>query len=480
MENWLTKRVHLTPEKTALVFKQKKWSFAELQVEVNQRAKRLLTLSYPEGSRIGVLGSNSPELYFTILALQQMGHTIVFLNHRLTSYEMEQQLIDATVAGVLYQASFVGKIKQLSIHLQECSHSFQQVTELQEQTNFKPVPDFDLKKVTTIMYTSGTTGQAKGVQQTFDNHWWSAIGSVLNLGLTDEDSWLCPVPLFHISGFSIMMRSLIYGMPVYLFEKFDEKEINQTLLSGAGSIISVVSVMLKRLLVDLGNRHYPPQFRCMLLGGGPIDSGTLTNCQKLGIPVIQSYGMTETASQVVALSNDMAVKKSGSAGLPLFPVQLEVVMPSHEVCLPYQHGEVRIKAPNVTVGYLNQPRRSETEWFYTGDIGYLDNDGYLYIVSRLADLIISGGENIYPSEVEQVLMAHPSINDVAIVGKKDTQWEQVPIAFLVLEQDHELDIPELIHFCQSQLAQYKIPKEYKVVSQLPRNASGKVLRRNLV
>lgn len=479
MENWLTKRVLLTPKQTALVYQGESWSFQELQEEVFHRMHQLNSLALSKKARIAVLGSNSAELFFLIHALQQLGHPIVFLNHRLTALEMEHQLKDAEPEKVIYQDAFSGKIAQLASSWQEQSLSFTDVASLPKVV-CDPIVSFDLETVTTIMYTSGTTGAPKGVQQTFTNHWWSAMGSALNLGLSDKDSWLCPVPLFHISGFSIMMRSLIYGIPVYLFATFDEEEINRYLISGEGTIISVVSVMLKRLLENLGTRRYHSNFRCMLLGGGPIDEMTLANCQKNDIPVIQSYGMTETASQVVALNFKMAKQKLGSSGLPLFPVELKIADENEQQVKPYEHGEILLKAPNITRGYLHQAERKVEDWFHTGDIGYLDEEGYLFVVSRLADIIISGGENIYPAEVEQVLLAYSGICDAAVVGVQDKVWDQIPVAYLVLEVGANLDTEALREFCETKLARYKIPKKFIVIRELPRNAAGKIMRHQLV
>lgn len=479
MENWLTKRVLLSPHQTALVFENKNLTFKELQQVVFETAAKLQTLGIDETMKVAVLGKNNTALYFLILALQQVGATIVFLNTRLTSNELSYQLADAKSSFTLYDSTYSAKIQNLVKGYQKQAYSFEQIEQV-ATTDFQPIETFELDQVTTIMYTSGTTGRPKGVQQTFNNHWWSAVGSALNLGLSDKDSWLCAVPLFHISGFSIMMRSLIYGMPVYLMEHFEAPTINHYLKNGECTIISVVSVMLKRLVADLEEAHYHPDFRCMLLGGGPIDSQTLETCVKKEIPVIQSYGMTETASQVVALNSQVATAKIGSSGLPLFPVELKINKEDAEICAPYEKGEIYLKAPNITIGYLNQPEFPLDSWFKTGDIGYLDDEGYLFVVDRLKDLIISGGENIYPSEIEHCLLEHPAIKEVVVVGEEDQIWDQIPVAYLVFEKDQLVDFTKIQEFCQEKLASYKLPKKYYELSELPRNAAGKIMRHQLI
>ncbi len=476
MENWLTKRVLLSPHKPALVFDNKTLTFGELQKDVLQTAAKLKTLGIEEMTKVAILGKNNATFYVLILALQQLGATIIFLNNRLTTRELSYQIEDANCQLTLYDSTYSAKTKDFP---KEQTYSFGQIETLTPM-DFQPVLTFDLNQVTTIMYTSGTTGRPKGVQQTFNNHWWSAIGSALNLGLSDKDSWLCAVPLFHISGFSIMMRSLIYGIPVYLMEHFEAPTINHYLKNGECTIISVVSVMLKRLVADLEEAHYHPDFRCMLLGGGPIDPQTLETCVKKEIPVIQSYGMTETASQVVALNSQVATAKIGSSGLPLFPVELKISKEGAEICVPYEKGEIYLKAPNITIGYLNQPEFPLDSWFKTGDIGYLDDEGYLFVVDRLKDLIISGGENIYPSEIEHCLLEHTAIKEVVVVGEEDQIWDQIPVAYLVFEKDQLVDFTKIQEFCQEKLASYKLPKKYYELSELPRNAAGKIMRHQLI
>ncbi|WP_143454331.1 AMP-binding protein, partial [Limosilactobacillus reuteri] len=274
------------------------------------------------------------------------------------------------------------------------------------------IPVFKSDWVASIMYTSGTTGKPKGVLQTFGNHFYSAVSSALNLGLSSADKWLCVAPIFHISGFSIIMRGLIYGMTVRLVEKFRAEEIERILANETVTIMSVVPFMLKKLIQQQNktNTHYNSAFRCMLLGGGTIDRETLEICLQRSIPVVQCYGMTETCSQIIALRSADALLKLGSVGQPLFSTQLKLS----------KDGEILLKTPALTPGYLNLPDKLPSKtidgWYRTGDIGHLDKEGYLYIDGRADEMLISGGENIFPQEVEQVYQRYPQINEVAVVG----------------------------------------------------------------
>ncbi|USS88199.1 o-succinylbenzoate--CoA ligase [Fructilactobacillus hinvesii] len=472
MDNWLQKRTQLTPKRLALSFHDQHWSFQELQRQVNGLCARLQPRLVKPG-RVAILGNNTPALYMGILALQQLGEPIVCLNKHLTIPELQYQIKDAQVQTVLTTQEFLPQLQAAAaVKLLALDQ-----LEWQPQADWTAQPT-DLDALASIMYTSGTTGRPKGVCQSYRNHWTSAMGAELNLPVTKSDCWICAVPLYHISGLSIVMRSLLYGMPVRLYEHFDPQAITQDLVHGQGTIISVVPYMLKKLLAAK-HEPYSDNFGYMLLGGGAIDQATLDQCEQKHIPVIQSYGMTETASQVVALNPADAQRKLGSVGKPLFPVSLKIA----NVSRPGEIGEILLKGDNLTPGYLNQPQRlaektTASGWFRTGDLGYVDDEGFLYVKSRLTELIISGGENIYPHEVEQVLNQLPGVQESSVVGKTDATWGSIPVAFLVTDQVWNL--AEVQEFLTGKLAKYKFPKELHLVDHLPKTANGKLQRVELV
>lgn len=476
--NFLRKRAHLTPHRVAFIFENQEVTFSECFNQANSLAGKFATLGVKKEENIAVMLSNHIDTVFLIFALQLLGARAVLLNNRLTYHEIQWQMNDSNSLFLLTEEKFSSIYSNLEGAIYLKSELDQQTsTEIQIQE------EINLNDICSIMYTSGTTGNPKGVLQTYGNHWWSATGSALNLGINDHDRWICSVPLFHISGYSILMRGIIYGMTVMIHEGFNEEKIIDDIVNNRVTIISVVSTMLSRIL-DKMKEPFPSTFRCMLVGGGPVPKGLLEACVDRDIPVYQTYGMTETASQVVTLSPEDSLQKLGSAGKPLFPVQLKIVSSDGNEVKAKQSGEILIKAPNVTKGYLNTPEGSDDKiqngWLSTGDIGYLDEEGFLFVLDRRSDLIISGGENIYPAEIEGVLHSHHEVMDVGVIGVKDENWGHVPIAFVVTKTDSsQVKSEQLITFCQLKLAKFKVPRQIVFMTELPRNAAKKLMRHKL-
>lgn len=472
--HWLTKRADLSPDKKAIEFEDgSSITYLELFHQSQSYARKLGKLGFRQGDHIAILSTNCAEMIQIIYACSYLGAVAVLLNTKLTINELNQQLLDSDAKVIITSESF----KASKFVLQRMDYNeLESVTEDTSIITLKSEICFD--DIFTMMYTSGTTGFPKAVQQTFGNHWWSATSSALNLGLHDNDKWLIPLPLFHVSGLSTMLKSVIYGMPIYVLEKFEVEKVHNAIMDRKVTIVSVVTVMVQRLIKRLGNHHYPNDFRCMLLGGGPAPKSLLEQAKLKNIPVFQSYGMTETSSQIVTLTPEDALKKIGSAGKPLFPAQLKI---AHNENNPNQIGEIIVKGPMVTKGYYKRAETNkvvfENNWLHTGDMGYLDDQGYLYVVDRRNDLIISGGENIYPSEIENVLVQIEGIEEAGVKGSPNEEWGMVPIAFIVCSRP--ISENEIAAHLEKYLAKYKRPKEIHVVNELPRNAANKLVRHNL-
>lgn len=480
MPNWLAKRADLSPERVALITEDVTWTFSELHQFSISAANKLSALGVKQGDHVALLIGNRKEFLFILHGLAYIGAVAVLLNTKLTSHEISWQLEDSESELVLFDDAFLDKIEHAPKAVKVLSLAqFIKV----EEDEIEIRSEFDLDQVHTIIYTSGTTGNPKGVMLSYGNHWWNAIGSTLNLELHIDDCWLCATPLFHVSGLSILLRSVFYGMPVYLVEKFDSKIVNSAIENYNVSHISVVSQMLIRLLADLGKKGYPKSFRCVLLGGGPAPKPLLEACKEKEIPVYQTYGMTETASQIVTLGAEYMLSKLGSAGKPLFPAQLRIekdgnVQPANVA------GEIVVKGPNVTKGYWKNEEATGKSiidgWLHTGDIGYIDEDGFLYVLDRRNDLIISGGENVYPAEIEAAILSHPAIEEAGVVGKSDEKWGQVPVAFVKTWDTKTASKEEILTLCKERLAKYKVPVDIFFIEEgLPRNASNKLMRKEL-
>lgn len=472
--HWLTKQADLSPTQPAIELEDgTTLSFRELKEKSQRFAKKIAQAGVKKGEHIGLLSTNQISFIVAIHGLSYLGAVGVLLNTRLTNEEINFQIQDAGVKLLLTADSLKETSKSIDV---KRLYSFSEIEALTERSVVLN-EELCLEDVFTIIYTSGTTGFPKGVIHTYGNHWWSAIGSALNLGLDRQDKWLISLPIFHVSGLSTMIKSVIYGMPIYVMEKFDAEKVHEAIMKKGITIVSVVTVMVQRLLKQLGQESYPDTLRCLLLGGGPAPKPMLIHAKEKNVPVYQSYGMTETASQIVTLSPKDALVKIGSAGKPLFPAQLKIDKSEGD-----QVGEIIVKGPMVTSGYFNRDEANEKTfhngWMSTGDMGYLDDEGFLFVVDRRKDLIISGGENIYPSEIESVLTGMEQISEVGVAGKPDETWGQVPVAFIVKNQ--EVTEEEIYNYAKDKLANYKLPKEIHFVKELPRNASNKLVRNRLL
>ena len=494
MPNWLAQRAHLSTERLALVVGNRRWSYAELDQSVTQIARMLRGHGIGAGDRVAVLLRNGYPFVGLVHALVRLGAILVPLNTRLTAAEIGWQIDDVGTRVLVYdahQASLAAKVSdrrpelhQIRVAADATADEIEPASQAVDvDVGTDPWCDrIDLSAAQSVIYTSGTTGFPKGAMITYGNLWWSAVGSVLNLGHHHEDRWLACLPLFHVGGLSILFRSVIYGIAAIVHEAFDASAVNQAIDEDGVTIISVVSTMLQRMLEARGPRPYPSTLRCVLVGGGPVPPSLLETCARRHVPVVQTYGLTEAASQVATLAPEDALRKIGSAGKPLLPTELRIerdreAMPAGEI------GEIVVRGPTISPGYVNYPeaatRALHDGWLRTGDLGYLDDEGFLYVVDRRDDLIISGGENVYPAEVEAVLREHPAVEEAGVVGVPDAEWGQVVAAVVKTRAGVVLIPDELIDFCRQRLARYKVPTRLRVVDRLPRNATGKLVRRAL-
>jgi len=336
-----------------------------------------------------------------------------------------------------------------------------------------------------VLYTSGTSGRPKGAVLGFDALMANADASIELLGVRTDDLWLLCMPLFHVGGLSILLRSAIAGTAVRVHERFDVGRMVEALEGEGVTIVPMVSTMLSQLLEARGERASPPALRIVLLGGGPASAELLERARARGYPIAPTYGLTETASQAATRPPDIPPSDADLAGSlrPLPGVELRIVDAEGSPVEAGAVGEICVRGPIVMRGYLGDPeataRALRGGWLHTGDLGRLDREGGLRVLDRRSDLIVSGGENVYPAEVESHLMGHGDVVDAGVVGEADATFGQRPVAFVVGREGARLDSQSLSDFCREGLARYKHPARFVFVDSLPRTASGKLLRREL-
>ena len=470
LEDWLAQRAFSLPDVEAVVAGDQRLTYRQLDARVRGLAGALVARGIAPGDRVALLGRNSLEFVEAVHAVPRAGAILVPLNIRLTVEELAFQIRDAGVRMVLADRHFEATAREAAaaragvpdvITLPLAAAGAGALFDTHGETD-----------VHSIVYTSGTTGSPKGAMLTFGNFWASATSSAFNLGVLPGDRWLACMPLFHVGGLAIVLRSAIYGTSFVVHESFDERAVADSLHSEGITTVSVVPTMLLRLL-DADERPSPPALRTVLVGGGPVPLSLLKRAMDRGFPVIQTYGLTEAASQVATLAPGDAVAHTGSAGKPLLNTRLRIDAP------PGEPGEILVAGPTVTPGYFGRPEATAAAirdgWLHTGDVGRLDADGFLYVMDRRDDLIVSAGENVYPAEVEAALVAHPAVTSAAVVGLPDERWGQVVSAAIV--QAAEVTDGELEAWVRAKLAGYKVPRRFVRVAELPLTANGKIQRR---
>jgi len=334
------------------------------------------------------------------------------------------------------------------------------------------------------VFTSGTTGHPKGASITFGNQFYGALGSAYRLGTLPDDRWLCCLSLFHIGGLAILMRCCLYGTTVVLQQGFDLEAVTRAVNEHAVTLISLVPTMVHRMLKIPAATAALQRLRLVLIGGAAAGADLIAQCAALNIQASPTYGLSEACSQVVTMLPAEARHKPDSVGRPLMFSRVEILDEAGNPQPPHHYGEVVVSGGTVMANYYNNPEMTARALrggkLHTGDIGYLDEDGDLFLVQRRSDLIVSGGENVYPAEVERVLLSHPAVEAACVVGVPNAEWGQQVAAAIVLKSGERLSDADLLAFSRQHLAGYKQPRRVQFVSALPMTGSGKVQRRTVV
>lgn len=474
LKDWLAARAILNPQKLAIAFEGQQYTFDELNVLTAKWAGRLAALSVSHGDVVALLVPNSIEFVAISFAVMRLQAVLLPLNTRLTTQEVAYQLDVAN-------AKFLLTTKEQ----EQFEVSFKNTFYI-EQDYFEGVAilenDVSLEDRFCILFTSGTTGKPKAVCLSLKNFYFSANASAYRLGLLPNDNWLCAMPLYHVGGLSIILRSCLYGTSVTLHSKFDLEAVTEAISSNTDNAVSLVSLVPTMLYRILNQKEFVPSnnLRLVLLGGAAASKELLEAAKAKDIKVAATYGLSETCSQVATVFPDQCYDKVGTVGKALMFTELQIVNDKGLALGTDKVGELQVRGPTVMQGYLGQ-ERSEQDWFSTGDMGYVDSAGDLFIKQRRSDLIVSGGENVYPSEVEAVLRQSDFVQDVVVFGVDHAEWGQQVTAAVTLEKDVISDVAQvdMRQLCERQLAGYKQPKRYIVTDSFPMTASGKVRRLEL-
>ncbi|HEX4837780.1 MAG TPA: AMP-binding protein [Solirubrobacteraceae bacterium] len=490
VEGWLRRAARSAPTVTALQTPDARLSYAELWRRACASASELAQRGARPQERVAIALPPGIAFAQALHACFLLGAVAVPVDLRLTAAERERIVAGASVLveePLRAESPRVEPLHAESPHVEPLHAESLHVEPLRAEPLDSSEPEafaagavHDLDAVCAVIHTSGTTSAPRPVELTYGNFLWSALGSAVALGVAPDERWLCALPLSHVGGLSILVRSAIYAKTAVVHERFRTGSVLAALREQQITLVSLVSTTLARLL-DAGLRD-PPRLRCALTGGGPVPAALVERAREVGVPVVATYGLTEACSQAATAPLAMAAgaPRDVGAGVPLFCTRTEIARtgiaaPAGACPGDPAVGEIVLSGPTVARSALSADGR-----LHTGDLGRLDEHGFLHVSGRASDTIVSGGENVAPSEVEAVLEACPGVLEAAVVGREDAQWGEAVTAIVVVAPGASVGESVLREHCASRLAPFKVPKRVELVSSpLPRTRSGKLLRREL-
>jgi fatty-acyl-CoA synthase len=495
--DWIRKWSQLSPEKTAIIDDGREISYKELNQRSNQVASFLLQRDLHKGDRVGVFLYNCHEYIAIYCALAKVGAIFVPLNWRMAPPELSHILKDCGATFLFFGEDFlntvlsirdtIGEIKNWIYVGHEDIHWAENYQEIEAHSSTEPtvLEEPDSEDCHIILYSSGTTGFPKGAVLSNRKTFFNALNANIFYRLTPLDIFLVSRPLFHSGGLLVDSTPALYkGATIIYKNRFSPHEYLETIEKYSVTIIETSATFLNFILKECNISHYNLRsLKSCYTGGERVSNLTLKEYHNRGIPLSQLFGMTET-SIVTWLSTDDAVRKIGSVGKPVLHGEVKIVNADRKQINPGDIGEIMVKGPILMSGYWNKPEVTKevmkNGWFYTGDLATVDDEGFIYIVDRQKDMFISGGENVYPAEVEKVLLTNPKIFDVAVYGVGDEKWGEVGKASIILQDNTAMSVSEVMDFLHGKIGRFKIPKYVEFIDKLPRTATGKIQKHLLV
>jgi fatty-acyl-CoA synthase len=484
--SWTARRARMSPDRTAVVADGREWTYRQLHLRSTRFAHALARLGITGGDRVAFLGPNHPAFLEIMFGTGMLGAIFVPLNARLAPAELSYILGDSGTAVLVHtpeHAATAEKLRSVVAHVFDLDAYETLLADAPEEDLDEPVDQDD---IALIMYTSGTTGRPKGAALTHANISWNSFNLLIDVDLASDEMTLVNAPMFHVAALNqTALPTLLKGGTLVLMAAFDPARTLEviaarrvTYLFGVPAMFQVIAAAPEWAAADLSS------VRTMICGGAPVPEQVITTYQARGLTFLQGYGLTEAAPSATFLRTAESRRKVGSAGTQCFFTDVRVVDSDGADVAPGEPGEVLLHGPNVMHGYWNKPAETEAVlsadgWLRTGDVAVTDEDGFLYLRDRIKDLIISGGENIYPAEVEDAIHQHPAVADCAVIGVADERWGEVGRAVVVPREGVAVEPDELRTFLTGRIARFKVPASVVFAEALPRTASGKLLKSQL-
>ncbi len=498
---FITKRAQLNPNTEAIVdiTSGKRLTYPQLNARCNQVANGLTGGGLDVGDRVATLLMNGPEFVELFFGAAKVGGVTVALNWRLVADELSFILTDSGATTLVFGTAFNDVVTELHrrgtdgtqisrwLHVGDTADrpAFAEGYEemLSTASSHEPECTASDDDLLFIMYTSGTTGLPKGVMHSHNTTRWSAITVNMTADTQYGDRYLICLPLFHVGALNPLLSITSLGGTAVIMSEFDPVKIWEVFSSERVTVTLAVPAMLQFMLLTYdAETHDASTLRWIMSGAAPVPETLIRTYEAMGIEIHQVYGLTESGGPACLISPDDALERAGSTGKAFFFTDVRVVNEAGDDCAPDEPGEVIVRGPHIMVGYLNRPEATaETVvdgWLRTGDVAVIDADGFVYIQDRVKDMIISGGENVYPAEIENVILSLDGVNEVAVIGVPSEKWGESPLA-IVVRADDTLSAEAVLAHTDGKLAGFKQPKAVEFVDLLPRNPTGKVLKRIL-